>query len=263
LIEAIMTSVPTAVVGLAVVVGTPLIAVLGLLAVRRMVSIETLEAHQDVAGFVYAAVGVVYAVLLGLVVIAVWGDFEEARGIEEREGNALHGLYRLAPVLPPASRAGLRESVRGYTRLVIEDEWATMARGRESARTQEAFDRLWLGFLEVEPASQREVAAYQEALTRLNDLGDARRSRLLASRRTLPVVLWTALLGGAAATTGFTYFFGVRRLPAQALMTATLGAIIGLALFVILAMDLPYTGDAGIGPEAFREALATFDRVGD
>jgi hypothetical protein len=32
-----------------------------------------------VAGFIYAVVGVIYAVLLALMVIAVWEDYEKAR----------------------------------------------------------------------------------------------------------------------------------------------------------------------------------------
>jgi hypothetical protein len=37
------------------------------------------QGHNDVAGFIYAVVGVIYAVLLALMVIAVWEDYEKAR----------------------------------------------------------------------------------------------------------------------------------------------------------------------------------------
>ena len=40
---------------------------------RRVVGVEVLERHNEVAGFIYAVLGVVYAVLLGFAAITVWG----------------------------------------------------------------------------------------------------------------------------------------------------------------------------------------------
>jgi hypothetical protein len=47
-----------------------LVSLIGLALVRRMVPINELAQHTDVAGYVYAVIGVIYAVVLALVVIA-------------------------------------------------------------------------------------------------------------------------------------------------------------------------------------------------
>jgi hypothetical protein len=39
-------------------------------------------------------------------------------------------------------------------------------------------------------------------------------------------------------------------------MTVMLGASIGLVIFIIVAMDYPFTGGIGIGPDAFVEVRA-------
>ena len=65
--------------GLLVVGGACLAAVLGLVLVQRLVPMTIREEHNDVAGFIYAVVGVIYAVLLALVVIATWEEFGRAR----------------------------------------------------------------------------------------------------------------------------------------------------------------------------------------
>jgi hypothetical protein len=57
-----------------------LISVGGLLLVQRLVPIEVRQRQNDVAGFIYAVLGVAYAVLLGLMVIAVWEQWEGAQG---------------------------------------------------------------------------------------------------------------------------------------------------------------------------------------
>ena len=57
--------------GLLVVAVSVLIAVTGLTLVQRLVPLRLRKEHNDVAGFIYAVLGVIYAVLIALVVIAV------------------------------------------------------------------------------------------------------------------------------------------------------------------------------------------------
>ena len=62
----------TIVYGVLAVGGVCLAAVGGLTLVQFLVPNATRQRHNDVAGFIYAVLGVVYAVLLALVVISVW-----------------------------------------------------------------------------------------------------------------------------------------------------------------------------------------------
>lgn len=250
---------PTAVLGILIVGGGIALALLGMLLVRRSVAIEALESHQDVAGFIIAVVGVIYAVLLALVVVAVWEQFESAREVSEHEANAVDGLYHLAAGLPAKDQRPVQDKVKAYAQIVVNEEWPLMRRGHSSERAAGALDELWPILTASEPQSSRESAIYQEALHRMDDLASARQERLLDSRTTLPPILWLVLAGGAVSTIGFTYFFGVRRLAAQALMTVALAATISLGVFLILAMDLPFTGDVSVSPQALEQVLATLE----
>jgi hypothetical protein len=49
-----------------------LIAMIGPVIIRRRVSLDQLRTNNEVAGFKFATVGVIYAVLLGFAVIVVW-----------------------------------------------------------------------------------------------------------------------------------------------------------------------------------------------
>ena len=76
--------------GVLVVCGASVAAVVGLALVQRLLPATIRKKHNnDVAGFIYAALGVIYAVLLALVVIAVWEEFGRARVTVESEANAL------------------------------------------------------------------------------------------------------------------------------------------------------------------------------
>jgi Protein of unknown function (DUF4239) len=52
-------------------------------------------AWNKIAGFIYAALGVIYAVLMALVVIAVWEEFQTASETVEQEANALAEIFWL------------------------------------------------------------------------------------------------------------------------------------------------------------------------
>src|SRR3712207_9261846 len=86
--------------GVLVVCGACLAAVVGLMVVQRLVPATIRKEHNDVAGFVYAVLGVIYAVLLALVVIATWEEFGRARVTVESEANALAEIFWLAHRLP-------------------------------------------------------------------------------------------------------------------------------------------------------------------
>jgi formate-dependent nitrite reductase membrane component NrfD len=61
--------------GIQMVVLALLLAVGGLALVEYLVPWQVRQRHNDVAGFICAVLGVVYAVWLGFVTIAAWEDF--------------------------------------------------------------------------------------------------------------------------------------------------------------------------------------------
>ncbi|HEX7048674.1 MAG TPA: DUF4239 domain-containing protein [Longimicrobiales bacterium] len=249
--------------GILVVIVVVGVAVGGMLVVRRSVQVSTLERHHDVAGSVYAAIGVMYAVLLAFAVVVVWNQYDDAVVRTATEANDLVNLFRGAEVFPPATRARIRSRIQSYVRAVIEDEWPAMADGKASAAAWTAFSALWRVYLETEPRNDRERAWYAESLRRLDELGDARRLRLLDSRAGVPSLLWATLLIGGALTIGFSYLFGTRNVWSQVVMTVALSGLIALILFLVSALAKPFGGAARIEPDAFHQLTEIFSRWND
>ena len=235
------------------VVALPALAVGGALLVRRSVGAEVLAQHNEVAGFIYAVIGVVYAVLLGFSAIIVWEQFRRAQEGVEREANALADLYRNSRVFPPEMRNAVELRVREHVRLVVEKEWPAMAESRSSSETWDEYNRLWRTYEEFEPQNEHQRVWYAESLQRLNALADARRDRLLRVRSGVPAVMWGMLLGGGAITICFSFLFGMRNVRAQAFMTGGLTLTISVALLSILALQKPFAGISRVGPEAFHQ----------
>jgi hypothetical protein len=235
---------------------SPAIAVGGTLWVRRAVGADVLARHNEVAGFVYAVIGVVYAVLLGFTAIIVWEEFREAQKGTIMEANAVADLYRSAQVFPADVRAEIETGLRNYAQLVLEDEWPAMEKGKPSSKAWDAYNELWRIYHEFKPQDENQRIWYVESVQRMNALGEQRRSRLLALDSRVPVVMWVVLLGAGALTVGFSFLFGTANARAHALITVALTLTIGGVLFSIVALEQPFAGITRIGPDAFEQVLA-------
>lgn len=246
--------------GIVLVAAAVLLAVIGTVIVRRRVGVETLKLNNEVAGFIYAVVGVLYAVLLGFTAIIVWEQFEKAQGGVDQEANQLADLYRDAQSFPDATRKQLEFQLREYTRLVVEKEWPAMAERRSSPETWDIYNEIWRSYHRFRPENDHQKIWYEESLGRLNQLADQRRLRLLSSESEgVPTVMWIALLGAGTITIGFSLLFGTRSAAAHLLMTSGLALTIALVLVSVLALQHPFSGITRIEPEAFEQTARIFD----
>jgi hypothetical protein len=110
----------TVIFGILVISLAAAIAVAGLFLVRRLTSLSLQEEHNAVAGFIYSGLAVVYAVVLGFVLITVWGRCEAASGRVDQEGAALAAIYGLASSLPDSDRRQVQQLAKSYAEVVID-----------------------------------------------------------------------------------------------------------------------------------------------
>jgi hypothetical protein len=218
--------------------------------------------HNDVAGFTIAVVGTTYAVLLAFLAVAVWEDFRRADALVQTEANLVGDLYRDTVGLPPTQADELRHYLFVYAEQVMMDEWPAMASGRlEDAAGWQLLDQfhLTLAGLPHGDASQDMLVANMGRL--LDLLYDARRGRFHAAASDLPPILWWNLLAGAFLTILFSYFFGVPDFRMHLAMVATLSALIGLILALILVLDHPFQGPNHVSDEPFDTLVKAVERM--
>jgi Protein of unknown function (DUF4239) len=244
---------------LIVILAIPL-ALGGLALVEYLVPWQVRQQHNDVAGFIYAVLGVVYAVLLGFVTIAVWEDFELARITADSEANELAELFWLAHELPEPEGERLQELTYSYAEVVIDEEWSLMAKGQASPRAWALTDEIRSSIYDFEPNTGAEQVLYDQGQVLVHNLVDQRRLRLLEAGGGMPRVLWGVLVVGGIIVVGFTYLFGLENTTSHRLMIASLAAIIALVIFTIYALDHPFAGVTRVRPDAFELVLETFEQ---
>ena len=231
------------------------LAMLGPVVVRRRVRLGRLRGNNEVAGFKFAVIGVLYAVLLAFVVIISWERFYDAERSLTTEAGTAATLYRLAGGLDESSATTFRATLSAYLNSVLRDDWPAMIRGRSSAVTTQVLSDLYDQVIHYRTADLHDSTMQGDLLSQLDQMTRARRERLTMGAGTVPKVIWFVLFFGAALTISFTFFFGTENLIAQSLMTGILAAIILSAVLVVIALDRPYTGAVNVSKEPIRWVL--------
>lgn len=244
---------------LLIVIIPTVITMCGPVVVRRLVGMERIVGNNEVAGFKFATLGVIYAVLLGLVVISVWEKYAEADDAVTRETGALASLYRLAGGLDTEDQQAVRGELSRYADSVAADDWPAMERGEESLETRRALDALYGAILAIPILNSRDEIMLDALLTQADLVTDARRERIALAEGVVPAAIWLVLFIGAGLTLGFTFFFGVENLRAQVVMAGMLAMVIFLALFVAVSISHPFTGPLSVKPDPISRLLDDFD----
>ena len=245
-------NVPEALVEL-VVIGIVVACFVGLhAALQRRLKSEVLRRHNDVAGYLFSAVGVLYAVLLGFVVVVVWEKYDATIANVQDEVDAAGDLYHVVDGFPETVRTRIRTDLTRYAQSVIRVEWPAMANNQDVPGTgSKLIEDAAYTVNTFSPHDQRGYNAQQAAIVNEQRLFDARRQRLLRAQPAVPGVLWFALVTGALAMVAFCYIFGVENRPAQLLMTAILVGLIAILFVVIGEFAGPFSGSVMISSEGW------------
>lgn len=252
---------PAPLVGLVVVIITVSFAVLGLVVSRRLLPQRRLADTGGVAGHIFNLAGVLYAVLVAFVVVVVWEQFNEAEKATEAEAAAISELLRDSAGLPVASRATLQQSLIAYTNDVVTDEFPRMRQGEMIEQQSDHLTEVWQDFLGVQPVSEREISFYQESITRLDELGHARKTRIAGGQSEIPNELWVLLLGGGAVMLLFTYMFTSPDTLVHGVLIALAGSLLAFVLYLTFAMEHPFVGSIAVSPEAYQQVLDTWSQL--
>jgi hypothetical protein len=229
---------------------------LGLWVLQRYLPHPRREGQNEVAGFIFAGVGVLYAVLLGFVVISVWGNVDAANQNTFNEADSLAGVYWISRAMPLPLGAEIEHDTLDYAHTVETTEWPLMASHRSSPAATQLVYSIRDAVFSFQPATPQQEVLYDHAVTHVEDLASARRERLDEVQDSVPPILWIALIAGAVLTVGFTFLFGLSNTVAHGLMVMSLAALVVVSLILIKEMNYPFAGVTKVEPTAFQVFLS-------
>jgi hypothetical protein len=253
-----LTTLPLWLSAIILIVPTTLLAMAGPVVARHYVELSRLRTNNEVAGFKFATVGVLYAVLLAFAVVVVWEKFNQADSDVAKEAGAAATVFLLTEGIDDAHAAAIRQTTADYLTAAITKDWPAMERETDSPEVTDALGGIYSAVLKYHSFSANEGIVVTEILRQADQISEARRERLVMADGIVPGIIWMVLFGGAVITVGFTFFFGAENLRAQVLMTGALSILIFAGLLTVAAIDHPFAGTVKVGPEALSAVLVDY-----
>src|SRR5436305_2558873 len=236
---------------------TTVFALAGLRFVRKKYSAEVLKENHEVAAIIFNAFGLFYGVMVAFVVFVTWSGYDDATKNLQMEASEALDIFHSAGSFPDPAKTVVQQGIRDYLASVYNDEVPKMAQGDISLYSGGAHAGLRILFNQIDATSIPNRELYAESLRCLNNLAQYRRMRIFAGNDTVPPVIWLVLLVGGLFAVSYTFFFGMKNIKAQYLMTTTLTVTVTSMLFLIYVLDHPFTGTSKVSLEPLRQAMAS------
>jgi hypothetical protein len=231
---------------------------------RRYVLARTLIPHHEVAGFLVAVVGVLYAVVLGFLVVTAWAAFDSAQRNADGEAGDVAEVFLASRALPEPTRSRVQMLMSDYAFEVRDREWPILASGGQDLEARrillDAFDTIAAAPIPARVSTSealRESALRSAMFSSFHDLSIERRHRLLDAENHVQGALYFALILGALMVMAFVFLFGVEGPALQLTMTGLVAGSIGLLLGLTVEFDRPYGHGIRVTPSAWTFVIDT------
>ncbi len=213
------------------------------------------EEWDRVLGYAMSSYGVFYGILLALIAISVYENFERVDAVVLDQVSSLGALYRGMSGYPEPLALELQGHVRDYTLSVISEDWPLQQQGIIPSEGNARVDHIQSLLLAFEPTSVGQQTLHNQILSEYFDFLEARRARLDETDLALPGVMWVVLGIGAVINAVMLALVEAKSLRVHLIMSGIIAVFVALLIFVTASMDHPYSGYVNISPEAFQNLV--------
>jgi hypothetical protein len=238
--------------GVIVVVGAGLVAAGIAMAIHGHIKHDTLTDFRDHSGLVSGVAGTLFAITVGMLIVASWGTLGAARDNAAAEARSLDDLVWFAHTTRQPYDNRLTALLQTYTQQVITDDWPTMSKNQ--ALSQPAWTTLDAIRYEIStytPKSPAAVTRYQQALQQLQSVYDDRLVRQDEAKSNVPSILWLALVVSGSVVVIVPVIFGSTMRIVHGLMSFAAAGIMAFVLFMIAEFTHPFTGAIRVNADSF------------
>jgi hypothetical protein len=194
-----------------------------------------------------AFVGTAFAVLLAFIVFIAFDSYNSAKGAAESEAIDTVDISRNLDLFADPSRRELKGELVCYGRAVANSEWPAMRHQGRSVLVDDAEKALRIGSRRLDTGTAAHQAAFQQILSELDTLAQARRTRLAEASPVVPGPIWLVLVLGALMIVGIVLLLADRAESAvvQGVLMASVAAMLAASLALVWFLDHPYRDQTG------------------
>jgi hypothetical protein len=133
-----------------------------------------------------------------------------------------------------------------------------MRHGEHVAEQSAELIAVWENYLQVQPETRNQIAFFDHAIVRLNDMTSYRKARVSTGDSSVPVELWVLLVGGGGVVMAFTFLSGTRDRVVHLLGVGLTAALLAFVMYLIFALEHPYVGKLSVQPTAYLSVLQSW-----
>jgi hypothetical protein len=202
-----------------------------------------------------ASIGLLIAILLGLMVANTLTKFSTADMTVVNEASAIMAAARNSTALPEPLRSDVQRRLILYCQQVLAGDWSIMSVGHQDTQkplpASGTLSKLWID----DGKSIVQAPIGDKLLDNLSEINNQRAQRFAISREGLPDSLWLLF---AAGTVLLVYLGILERLNStkeHMRMIIILSAPMGIFLWLLAELDNPFGGSFPVSPSPFQHAL--------
>jgi hypothetical protein len=208
-----------------------------------------------ILGYAMSSYGIFYGILLALVAVSVYENFQRVDNVVLEEVSALATFYRAVSDYPAPYDSELQEQLLLYTEGVITIDWPSQAQGIVPNEGYEQVDAIQSVLFRFEPQDLGEQAYHEQTLALFFDVAETRRDRLDETGLALPVLLWVVIAIGGVLNALMISLIEARNLRIHLIMSGIIAIFVALLVFVTASLDHPYAGPVSVDPEGYSVLL--------
>src|SRR5215210_1837362 len=169
-----------------------------------------------------------YGVLLALLSISVFENYNKAQDTIGREAASIVALYRNLGGYPESLRTSLIDALRRYVDEGTGPGWREQRGGRSSKP----------GMLLVDELNRQsgDDILHRETLRSFGEFVDRRRLRIQAAGTSIPAIIWYVVLTGAILNVLVLWLFDLGR-TTHIVLGGVLTLFIGLVIYMVAVLD--------------------------
>lgn len=201
-----------------------------------------------------------FAIILGFVLVAALGNFQDAREAATTEARALTAMSRSALGLPAPLRDDLSHQLVCYGRDVVTYDWPAARGGDEagSAYVSATSDRVSQTLARAASTGVVQDAVIASLIDGSSALSESRAQRLSTAQR-LPALFWLMIIVGTGLVVSLSAILMAQEYRyLQYLVTGGSALIIAFTIVLIGALDRPYSNQSPlpvVEPVAMRDSV--------
>jgi hypothetical protein len=212
----------------------------------RLFGKRTDERTQTIAIALFRALVLLLGLMLSMNFVATRGEYVKIQNSVDLEAREVNELFNDLHRFGSDESKLLQNKLAEYVKVVIEEEWPTLAQGQLNEMAWQLFLEFEDGIINLKTETAKQKILKQRLISDVDQLSDHRSVRITTGHVAMPWFLVVVLIGLLIST----FMFSVEPPKFITLIFVSLyTAFIGLVLYSIIALNQPYEGLTNVSVE--------------